>query len=87
MDSDIKSSHKEWNLLDVIPKLLDIVMIPIKQQMMTRQCGQPHDHGEIKQYERLSEFCCKLTTRIVAELSYSATNIRVRLILKDYNYE
>ncbi|CAH0578389.1 unnamed protein product [Chrysodeixis includens] len=69
-------NHAEWHLLDVIPRLLDIVMIPIKQQMMTRQCGQPHDHGEIKQHDKLAEYCCKLTARIVAELSTSATNIR-----------
>lgn len=45
--------------------------------MMTRQCGQPHDHGEIKQQEKLSEYCCKLIARIVAEMSTSATSIRV----------
>ncbi|XP_052752649.1 E3 ubiquitin-protein ligase MYCBP2 isoform X3 [Galleria mellonella] len=71
-----KSTHIDWHLLDVIPKLLDIVMIPIKQQMKTRQCGQPHDHGEIGQHETLSEYCCKLVARIIAELSFSATNIR-----------
>lgn len=60
-----------------MPKLLDIVTIPIKKQMMTRQCGQPHDHGEMKQGEALSEYCCKLVGRLVAELSYSATNVRV----------
>ncbi|KAJ8737325.1 hypothetical protein PYW07_000596 [Mythimna separata] len=74
--AESRPNHTEWHLLDVLPRMLDIVMIPIKQQMMTRQCGQPHDHGEIKQYERLSEFCCKLTARIVAELSTSATSIR-----------
>ncbi|RVE51528.1 hypothetical protein evm_003798 [Chilo suppressalis] len=74
--TETKSSHTEWHLLDVIPKLLDVVTIPIKKQMMTRQCGQPHDHGEIKQAERLAEYCCKLVSRIVAELTYSATNVR-----------
>ncbi|CAB3259025.1 unnamed protein product [Arctia plantaginis] len=74
--AETRPNHSEWHLLDVIPRLLDIVLIPIKQQMMTRQCGQPHDHGEIKQHERLSDFCCKLIARIVAELSFSATNIR-----------
>ncbi|KAL0852359.1 hypothetical protein ABMA28_000560 [Loxostege sticticalis] len=74
--TDTKASHTEWHLLDVVPKLLDIVTIPIKKQMMTRQCGQPHDHGEMKQGEALSEYCCKLVGRLVAELSYSATNVR-----------
>ncbi|CAH1647847.1 unnamed protein product [Spodoptera littoralis] len=46
------------------------------KQMMTRQCGQPHDHGEIKQQEKLSEYCCKLIARVVAEMSTSATSIR-----------
>ncbi|KAH9644214.1 hypothetical protein HF086_008703 [Spodoptera exigua] len=62
--SESKPNHADWHLLDVIPRLLDIVLNPIKQQMMTRQCGQPHDHGEIKQQEKLSEYCCKLIARI-----------------------
>ncbi|XP_050560251.1 E3 ubiquitin-protein ligase MYCBP2 isoform X7 [Spodoptera frugiperda] len=74
--AESKPNHADWHLLDVIPRLLDIVLIPIKQQMMTRQCGQPHDHGEIKQQEKLSEYCCKLIARIVAEMSTSATSIR-----------
>ncbi|CAH0703737.1 unnamed protein product [Spodoptera exigua] len=74
--SESKPNHADWHLLDVIPRLLDIVLNPIKQQMMTRQCGQPHDHGEIKQQEKLSEYCCKLIARIVAEMSTSATSIR-----------
>ncbi|XP_063374022.1 E3 ubiquitin-protein ligase MYCBP2 [Cydia amplana] len=74
--TDAKANHTEWHLLDVVPRLLDIVTIPIKQQMMTRQCGQPHDHGEIKQNERLADYCCKFAARIIAELSHSATNIR-----------
>ncbi|XP_048488841.1 E3 ubiquitin-protein ligase MYCBP2 [Plutella xylostella] len=73
---DTKTSYMEWHLLDVIPRLLDIVMSPVKQQMMTRQCGQPHDHGEVKLQERLSKFCCRLISRIVAELAYGVTNIR-----------
>ncbi|XP_037299798.1 E3 ubiquitin-protein ligase highwire-like isoform X4 [Manduca sexta] len=75
-DSDLKTHHDDWNLLDVVPKLLDIVMVPIKKQMMTRQCGQPHDHGEIRQHEQLAEFCCKLSARIVGEMARSATSVK-----------
>nr|XP_049693135.1 E3 ubiquitin-protein ligase MYCBP2 isoform X3 [Helicoverpa armigera] len=75
-EADSKANPAEWHLLDVIPRLLDIVMIPIKEQMTSRPCGQAHDHGEIKQNERLAEFCCKLIARIVAELSISATSVR-----------
>lgn len=74
---ELKGSYTEWNLLDMLSKLLDIVMSPIKQQMMTRQCGQAHDHGEIKQHKRLSTYCCKLMARIVAELTDTAVNVRV----------
>lgn len=55
-------------------------MVPIKQQMMTRQCGQPHDHGEIKQNERLSKDCCQFLARVVSELSFSATNLKVYVL-------
>ncbi|XP_028043251.1 E3 ubiquitin-protein ligase MYCBP2 isoform X2 [Bombyx mandarina] len=74
--TETKQNFSDWHLLDVITKLLDIVLLPIKRQMMTRPCNQPHDHGEIKQHERLAEFCCKLTVRIVAELTHSTANIR-----------
>ncbi|XP_041987793.1 E3 ubiquitin-protein ligase highwire [Aricia agestis] len=70
------SSYLDWHLLDVVPKILDVVLVPIKEQMMTRQCGQPHDHGEIKQQQRLAEFCCKLTSRLIAEMSFSALHVR-----------
>ncbi|KOB65851.1 Esrom, partial [Operophtera brumata] len=75
-EKEKRHEHSKWTILDVIPKFLDIVMNPIKQQMMTRQCGQPHDHGEIKQNEALREYCCKLIVRCVAELIYSANNVR-----------
>lgn len=68
----------EWHLLEAVGQLLELVTAPIKQQMMTRACGQPHDHGEARQQERLADACCKLTVRIVAELAYSATHLRVR---------
>ncbi|KAJ0183671.1 hypothetical protein K1T71_000094 [Dendrolimus kikuchii] len=74
-----KQDHNEWHLLDVIPRLLDIIINPMKQKMFTRQCPQPHDHGEIKQQARLSEFCSKLIARIIAEMTHSATNIREEL--------
>lgn len=73
--AEARSSHEEWHLLDVVPRLLDVVLNPIKQQMMTRQCGQPHDHGEIKQRDRLAEYCCKFTARLVGDLTYNASNV------------
>lgn len=74
-------NYNEWHILEVIPKILDIVMNPIKQQMMTRPCGQPHDHGEIRQQEMLADYCCKLVVRIVSELTSNATNVEVIPIL------
>lgn len=74
-----KSNHTDWHLLDIIPKLLDMVLLPIKEQMMTRQCGQPHDHGEIQQNEKLTDYCCKFIVRIIAELAFSSKNIKVNL--------
>ncbi|XP_047524361.1 E3 ubiquitin-protein ligase MYCBP2 isoform X3 [Pieris napi] len=71
-----KSNHTDWHLLDIIPKLLDMVMLPIKDQMMTRQCGQSHDHGEIQQNDKLADFCCKFIVRIIAELAFSSKNIK-----------
>ncbi|XP_060809498.1 E3 ubiquitin-protein ligase MYCBP2 [Amyelois transitella] len=69
-------NHTDWHLLDVIPKLLDIVLMPIKEHMMMRTCGQPHDHGELLQQQRLSEFCCKLVARTIAELAHQATDVK-----------
>lgn len=55
-----------------MPRLLDVVLNPIKQQFTQRQCAPAHDHGEIQKQERLAEFCCKLIARIIAEMSFSA---------------
>ncbi|XP_038216347.1 E3 ubiquitin-protein ligase highwire [Zerene cesonia] len=76
LPSTSKSNHTDWHLLDIIPKLLDMVLLPIKEQMMTRQCGQPHDHGEIQQNEKLTDYCCKFVVRIIAELAFSSKNIK-----------
>ncbi|XP_050683096.1 E3 ubiquitin-protein ligase MYCBP2 [Leptidea sinapis] len=73
--STSRSNYTDWHLLDIIPILQDIVMIPIKDKMMTRQCGQPHDHGEILQNEKLGDYCCKFLVRLVAELAYNSRNI------------
>ncbi|XP_061382096.1 E3 ubiquitin-protein ligase MYCBP2 isoform X5 [Danaus plexippus] len=67
-----KSNYLDWHLLDVVPRLLDVVLNPIKQQLTRRQCAPPHDHGELSTQERLSECCCKLTSRVIAEMSFSA---------------
>lgn len=58
--------------MDIVPRLLDVVLNPIKQQFTQRQCAPAHDHGEIQKQERLAEFCCKLIARIIAEMSFSA---------------
>ncbi|CAH0716565.1 unnamed protein product, partial [Brenthis ino] len=71
-DNEDKSCYLEWHLLDIVPRLLDVVLNPIKQQLTQRQCAPAHDHGEILKQERLAEFCCKLIARIIAEMSFSA---------------
>lgn len=74
-----KSNYLDWHLLDVVPRLLDVVLNPIKQQLTRRQCAPPHDHGELSTQERLSECCCKLTSRVIAEMSFSALQAKVRV--------
>ncbi|XP_045784545.1 E3 ubiquitin-protein ligase MYCBP2 [Maniola jurtina] len=71
-----KSSYLEWQLLDVVPRLLDVVLNPIKQQLSQRQCATAHDHGELQTQERLADSCCKLAARIIAEMSFSALMLR-----------
>ncbi|CAH2103304.1 unnamed protein product [Euphydryas editha] len=71
-ENNDKSSYLEWHLLDIVPRLLDVVLNPIKQQITQRQCAPAHDHGELQTQDRLAEYCCKLTARIIAEMSFSA---------------
>ncbi|XP_064076475.1 E3 ubiquitin-protein ligase MYCBP2 [Vanessa tameamea] len=71
-DNSDTSSYLEWHLLDVVPRLLDVVLSPVKQQITHRQCAPAHDHGELQTQDRLAEYCCKLTARIIAEMSFSA---------------
>lgn len=85
-NGESNSSYLDWHLMDVVPQLLDVVLIPIKKQMMSRQCAQSHDHGEIMQNERLAEFCCKFTARLIAEMSFSASHTRVRKLLSYIRY-
>lgn len=75
--ADAKSSYFDWHLMDVVPRLLDIILTPVQEQMLSRPCGKYHDHGEMAQQESLAEACSKLLARIVAELTRSATETRV----------
>ncbi|VVC90679.1 unnamed protein product, partial [Leptidea sinapis] len=69
MSNELKKLKRNYKIC------VNIVMIPIKDKMMTRQCGQPHDHGEILQNEKLGDYCCKFLVRLVAELAYNSRNI------------
>ncbi|XP_052746829.1 E3 ubiquitin-protein ligase highwire isoform X2 [Bicyclus anynana] len=71
-DNGEKSSYLEWHLLDVVPRLLDVALNPIKQQLEQRQCAPGHDHGEVNTQEKLAVHCCKLTARFIAEMSNNA---------------
>lgn len=65
-----------------------MVLNPIKQQIMQRQCAPAHDHGELQTQERLAEYCCKLTARIIAEMSFSALQYgnKVTIVLNTLLY-
>ncbi|XP_069365103.1 E3 ubiquitin-protein ligase MYCBP2 isoform X3 [Maniola hyperantus] len=81
-DSEEQLSFLEWHLLDVVPRLLDVVLNPIKQQLSQRQCAPAHDHGELQTQERLADYCCKLAARIIAEMSFSALMFREDMVSK-----
>ncbi|KPJ10311.1 putative E3 ubiquitin-protein ligase MYCBP2 [Papilio machaon] len=74
-----KPAYLDWHLMDAMPRLLDIVLIPVKQRMTARQCPKPHDHGEAAAHQRLAEYCCKFLVRIVAELAQCANDARDEL--------
>lgn len=65
-----------------------MVLNPIKQQITQRQCAPAHDHGELQTQERLAEYCCKLTARIIAEMSFSALQCgsKVTIVLKTHTF-
>ncbi|XP_013162054.1 PREDICTED: E3 ubiquitin-protein ligase MYCBP2 isoform X3 [Papilio xuthus] len=74
-----KPAYMNWHLMDVIPRLLDIVLIPLKERMTTHECSKPHEHGEIAARQRLAEYIGKFIVRVVAELAQYANDARDEL--------